>query len=355
VSAADGAALKAADIQSLFADLADHPVLILAVSGGPDSTALLVLAARWRKARKRGPKLIAVTIDHGLRAEARREALAVKRLARSLGVAHRTLRWNGRKPTTGLQQAARLERYRLLAGAARTASARHVLTAHTLDDQAETVLIRLTRGSGVSGLAAMARVAPVPGSSDILLVRPLLELRKAELLATLRKARIAYADDPSNRDPRFTRARLRAAMPALEREGLDAGRLALLARRVRRAEAALEAVVDAAVAALAPEPWPDTGPIAFPAVQFGRLPAEVTLRLLGRAIAGVGNEGSVELAKLEALHAELIDSLAASSGSTRFRRTLAGAVVTRFGDRLWIERAPARHKRVYATAASNRP
>ena len=131
-------------------------------------------------------------------------------------------------------------------------------------------------------------------------------------------------------------------MPALEREGLNAERLALLARRVRRAEAALEAVVDAAVAALAPEPWPDTGPISFPAVQFGRLPAEVTLRLLGRAIACTGNEGSVELGKLEALHAEL----AASSGGVRFRRTLAGAVVTRVGDRLSVERAPPRHKRV---------
>ena len=116
-----------------------------------------MLAARWRKALKRGPKLVAITVDHGLRAEARREAAAVKRLARSLGVAHRTLRWTGRKPSTGLQEAARLERYRLLAEAARAANARHVLTAHTLDDQAETVLIRLTRGSGVSGLAAMAR------------------------------------------------------------------------------------------------------------------------------------------------------------------------------------------------------
>ena len=349
MSAADGAALNAADIRSLFADLADHPALVLAVSGGPDSTALLVLVARWRKRLKRGPKLIAITVDHGLRAEARREALAVKRLALSLGVEHRTLRWSGRKPSTGLQEAARLERYRLLAGAARAASARHVLTAHTLDDQAETVLIRLTRGSGVSGLAAMARIAPVPGSTDIALVRPLLDLRKAQLLATLRKAGIAYADDPSNRDPRFTRARLRAAMPALEREGLNAGRLALLARRVRRAEAALEAVVDAAVAALAagvlaPQPWPDTGPIEFPAVQFGRLPAEVTLRLLGRAIAHVGSEGPVELAKLEALHADL----AVSSGSTRFRRTLAGAVVTRSCELLSVERAPARRKRVHA-------
>jgi tRNA(Ile)-lysidine synthase len=349
VSAAESAAaLRATEVRSLFADLADHPVLILAVSGGPDSTALLLLAARWRKARKRGPKLIAITVDHGLRAAARREAAAVKRLARSLGIAHRTLRWSGRKPATGLQEAARLERYRLLADAVREAGARHVLTAHTLDDQAETVLIRLTRGSGLSGLAAMARVSPLPGSGgEIALVRPLLEVRKARLVATLRKARVGYADDPSNRDPRFTRARLRAEMPALAHEGLNAGRLVLLARRVRRAEAALEAVVDAAVAALAPEPWPNAGPIAFPAAKFGQLPAEVTLRLLGRAIAHAGNEGPVELGKLEALHA----ALAASSGTARFRRTLAGAVITGSDGRLTVERAPARRR----VRASNRP
>ena len=346
-AADDAAALKAAEVRSLFADLADHPVLVLAVSGGPDSTALLLLAARWRKALRRGPKLVAVTIDHGLRAEARREALAVKRLARSLGVEHRTLRWRGRKPSAGLQQAARLERYRLLAEAARAANAQHVLTAHTLDDQAETVLIRMTRGSGVSGLGAMARIAPLPASSEeIALVRPLLELRKARLVATLRKAGVAFADDPSNRDPRFTRARLRTAMPVLEREGLTAARLALLARRVRRSEAALEVVVDVAAAALAPAGWSATDPIALDVTRFSQLPAEIALRLLGRAIDRAGDEGPVELGKLESLCA----GLAASPAAVRFRRTLAGAVITRSGDRLTIERAPARRRN-----ASNRP
>jgi tRNA(Ile)-lysidine synthase len=258
------------------------------------------------------------------------------------------MRWNGRKPSTGLQAAARHERYRLLANAARDAGARHVLTAHTLDDQAETVLIRLSRGSGISGLAAMARISPLPGSEDaISLVRPLLEVRKARLIATLRKASVAHADDPSNRDPRFTRVRFRAGMPMLEREGLNAERLALLARRVRRAEWALEAAVDGAVAELAPLPWPETGPIALPAERFARLPAEVSLRLLGRAVARAGNEGPVELGKLEALHT----GLAASPDAARFRRTLAGAVITRSGGRLVIERAPARRGR----PASNRP
>ena len=346
-AAESGAALKAAEVRSLFAGLADHPVLVLAVSGGPDSTALLLLAARWRQALRRGPKLVAVTIDHGLRVEARREAAAVKRLARSLGVAHRTLRWNGPKPTTGLQQAARLERYRLLATAARDAGAQHVLTAHTLDDQAETVLIRLTRGSGIAGLAAMARDSVLPGDGEIRLVRPVLDVPKARLIATLRKAGIAYADDPSNRDPRFTRPRLRAVMPALEREGLKPERLALLARRAQRADAALEAVVSDAMARFAPLPWRDGAGIELAAAPFAKLPGELALRLLGRAIAKVGNEGPVELGKLEALYV----GLAASSDAARFRRTLAGAVVTRSGDRLTVERAPARRPRT----ASNRP
>src|SRR5690349_18263174 len=205
---------------------------MLAVSGGPDSTALMVLAARWRDSLKTKPKLIAITVDHGLRKESRQEAAAVARLARKLKIAHRILLWRGRKPATGLQQAARAARYRLLGEAARKAKAAHILTAHTLDDQAETVLIRMSRGSGITGLGAMARLSALPhdGQCAITLVRPLLDMPKARLVATLRTTEIPYADDPSNRDPRFTRARLRAMMGTLAEEGLDASRLAQLAR-----------------------------------------------------------------------------------------------------------------------------
>jgi tRNA(Ile)-lysidine synthase len=343
VSAAEPAApVSAAEAKSLFDPFADAPTLVLAVSGGADSTALLALAARWRRARKRGPRLLAVTIDHGLRRQSAAEARAVKRLARRLGVSHRTLRWTGKKPATGLQQAARAARYRLLAAVARATNAAAVLTAHTLDDQAETMLIRMSRGSGPSGLCAMSRVAalPAPAAKEIALARPLLDIPKARLVATLARAKIPFADDPSNRDPRFTRARLRQLMPALAREGLDARRLALLASRLRRAEAALEMAVDRAVETLSQEPWSDRGPIVFAAEKFAGLPAEVALRLLGRAIARVGDEGPVELGKLETLHGTL--ARAYTGRKSRLRRTLAGALVTLGENRIVLERAPAR-------------
>ena len=329
----------------VFRGLENARGLILAVSGGPDSTALLVLAARWAKRLKRAPKLIAVTIDHGLRAEAAREAVAVKRLAKKLGVAHRILHWRGRKPKSGLQEAARIARYRLLADIAARAGYVHILTAHTLDDQAETILFRLARGSGLVGLAGMAHASPLPigGQTSLFLVRPLLHLPKARLVATLKAGRIGFSEDPSNHDPRFTRARLRGLMPALAREGLDARGFSRLAARVRRAEAAIEFAVRAARAALAPGPWPERGPITFATARFADLPAEVALRLLGRAVAHTGDEGPVELGKLEVLY----DAFRLTH--SRLRRTLAGAQITLDKDWLTVERAPARRNRTRAT------
>ena len=346
MSTADTRPITASEANSLFSDLKSFPALVLAVSGGPDSTALLVLAARWRDALKAPPKLIAITVDHGLRKESKAEAAAVARLARKLKVAHRTLHWRGRKPASGLQQAARAARYRLLSEAARKAGSTHILTAHTLDDQAETVLIRMSRGSGMTGLAAMARISSVPGNDESKLVRPLLDIPKSHLLATLRAAKIAFADDPSNRDPRFTRARLRGLMPQLAQEGLDARRLALLARRLKRADTAIEAVVNQAMDFLAVEA-PAPHAMAFEGGGFVILPAEITLRLLGRAITRVGDEGPVELAKLEALKAALDAALTAGNG--RFRRSLAGALVTLAGGKITVERAPPRRRKSLTT------
>ena len=335
-------AIRDDEANALFSGLEDLRGLLLAVSGGSDSTALLVLAARWARGlserHKHPPKLAAVTIDHGLRPESRREALAVKQLARRLGVPHRTLSWRGKKPNTGLQEAARYARYRLLAEEAARSGYEHILTAHTLDDQAETVLFRLARGSGLTGLAGMADAAPIPVGRDaaIFLVRPLLRVSKARLVATLRAIGIAHSEDPTNRDPRYTRTRLRALLPGLAQEGLDADGFARLASRMRRAEATIEFAVAAARAALAPGPWRHRGPIVFEIARFADLPAEVALRLLGRAVTHAGNEGPVELGKLELLY----DAL--RSARAPLRRTLAGALITLAPERLTVERAPAR-------------
>lgn len=364
-AADDSRPISTAEADWLFRALRPFPALILAVSGGPDSTALLVLAARWRARLDNPPKLVAVTIDHGLRPESKREAKAVETLARKLGVEHRTLRWAGRKPTTGLQQAAREARYRLLAEAAREARAGHVLTAHTLDDQAETVLFRMARGSGVSGLAGMGPVTalPVEEGRGILLVRPLLDVAKSRLIATLKAEKIPYARDPSNRDPRFARSRLRTLMPALAREGLTAARLSALARRVQKVEDALFEALNDAQARIAPGPWPADEPVTIECEAFMDLPHEIATRLLGRVIAWQGDEGPVELGKLETLYDAMRDPLDAALNGldhlAKFRRTLAGAVVTLAKDRITVERAPPRASRQTLTtrpqARRNRP
>ena len=333
----DHSPISVAQAKRLFADWKSAPAIVLAVSGGPDSMALMWLAARWRSAMARGPRLVAVTVDHGLRTEAAREARDVKRLARSLEVPHRTLRWTGAKPKTGLPAAARAARYRLLAQAARSNGATHILTAHTRDDQAETLLMRMLRGSGIAGLAAMTRVSEREG---LWLARPLLDVSKAQLVATLNRARINFADDPTNRDVSYTRPRLRALMPALAAEGGDSKNLARLAARLARANAALEVLADGAERYLALRDRNDAARFGFDAATFAGLAEEIRLRLLKRAIDRVGHEGPAELGKLEAVLAVLDQAIAA--GGSRQKLTLAGAMVTLIGGRIHVEPAPPR-------------
>ena len=275
----DNSPISAREAKELFADLKALPAIVLAVSGGPDSVALMWLMARWRRALSHGPRLLAVTVDHGLRPEAAREARVVKELARALDVEHRTLRWTGDKPRSGVPAAARAARYRLLAKAARGTGARHVLTAHTRDDQAETLLMRLLRGSGIAGLSAMARESERDG---VLLARPFLNVSKARLIATLNKAGVAFADDPTNRDPIFTRPRLPALLPALAAEGGDAQSLARLAARFARANAAIELLTDGAerYLALKGSAAPERHARDFDAAAFAAMPEEIRLRLL---------------------------------------------------------------------------
>jgi len=349
----DHSPISAQDAKRLFADWKAAPAIVLAVSGGPDSIALMWLAARWRRSLARGPRLIAVTVDHGLRSEAAAEARDVKRLARTLDLPHRTMRWTGTKPKTGLPAAARSARYRLLAQAARANGATHILTAHTRDDQAETLLMRLLRGSGIAGLAAMARVTEREG---VLLARPFLDVSKPQLIATLKKAKVDFADDPTNHDVNFTRPRLRAVMPVLAAEGGDARNLARLASRLARANAAVEVLADGAerYLALKGHQASHTGfdakafdAKAFDAKAFAAMPEEIRLRLLLRAINRFGHEGPAELGKVEALLAALDRSVAEGDQGrhAKLRQTLAGALVSLIDGRIRVEPAPPRRHR----------
>jgi tRNA(Ile)-lysidine synthase len=357
----DNSPISAQDAKRLFADWKGVSAIVLAVSGGPDSIALMWLAARWRRTLARGPRLIAVTVDHGLRAEAAREAREVKRLARALDLPHRTMRWTGAKPRTGLPAAARSARYRLLAQAARSSGATHILTAHTRDDQAETLLMRLFRGSGIAGLAAMA---PVTEREGVWLARPFLNVSKSQLVATVKRAKIGFAEDPTNRDTHFTRPRIRAVMPVLAAEGGDARNLARLASRLARANAAVEVLVDGAArylalkdlairqrgaAASGLEAW------SFDAKAFAGMPEEVRLRLLLRAVDRFGHEGPAELGKVETLLSALDRALVENAGASRprlkqgskqgLKQTLAGALVSLIDGRISVAPAPPRRRR----------
>jgi tRNA(Ile)-lysidine synthase len=353
----DSSPISAQEAKTLFADWKALPAIVLAVSGGPDSVALMWLMARWRRALADGPDLLAVTVDHGLRPQGAQEARDVKHLARELGLKHRTLRWAGDKPATAVPAAARAARYRLLGEAARAAGARHIFTAHTRDDQAETLLMRLLRGSGIAGLGAMARETERDGT---VLARPFLHIPKSRLIATLARAKIAYADDPTNRDPAFTRPRLRALLPQLAAEGGDARALARLAVRLARANAAIDVLVDGAERYLAARGQLTTlrepGGRLIGARHFAALPDEVRLRLLMRAINAVGHEGPAELGKVESLLATLDHALSTQErgsgpGSTRksagkgLKQTLAGALISLAEGSLRIEAAPKRRHR----------
>jgi tRNA(Ile)-lysidine synthase len=204
--------------------------LALGVSGGPDSLALLLLASAARPGR-----VVAATVDHGLRPESADEAAMVASVCRRLSVPHAVLRVTVRESGEGLQAAARAARYAALTDWARDEGAAWLATAHHLDDQAETVLMRLARGSGLTGMAGI-RPSRRLGRS-LHLVRPLLGWRKQELVALVTNAGLTPVDDPSNADPRFDRTRARALLAA----GWPAAeRVAAVATRLAEAEASLD-------------------------------------------------------------------------------------------------------------------
>ena len=248
----------------------------LAVSGGSDSMALLHLAADWaaRAGTGRGVALSVVTVDHGLRPEAQDEAGLVGYTARRLGLSHETLRWSWDRHGN-VQDAARRARYRLLADWARERGLEGVLLGHTRNDQAETLLMRLARGSGVDGLAAMAPERLAHGQRFL---RPLLDVERYALRRYLNARGGRWADDPTNDDPGFDRVRTRRALAELD---LDQERLAETAARMADAREALEQMTRHVAA---PHLALDMGDLTFPQDAFAAAPAEIRHRLLAHLL-----------------------------------------------------------------------
>jgi tRNA(Ile)-lysidine synthase len=341
------------ELDGLFARLfADRPQMrcALAVSGGSDSTALMVLLAEWIAQRtgqgteQAGRSLDAftvLTVDHRLRPESAAEAQAVARQACALGLRHAVLVWEGDKPNTGLQAAARAARYRLMADYARAHDIGLILMAHTEDDQAETLLMRLARGSGLDGLGAMAPIAPLQDGESLLIARPLLCVPKTRLQASLRRRGIGWIEDPSNASPVFERVRLRAARVALESLGLTPGMLSLSARRLRQARSALDRwVADVLDPVAGMVEVHACGFFKIDRSRLGALPDEIIARVLTRAIAAAGGSGEpVPLAGVEAILADLSSS---DSGMQSAAWTLARARLAATPKALLIEREPGR-------------
>ncbi len=308
------------EIAAAFAPLAVHHSLLLAVSGGPDSACLLHMLARWRKAHP-DVRVLAATVDHGLRPASAAEAEAVAGWCQRLGIPHAILRWTGPKPRTGLQAAAREARYGLLDDHARRTGAEVLLTAHHADDQAETVLMRLARGSGLRGLGGMVPLARRPGG--LLHARPLLGVPKGRLVATLAAWCEPSFEDPSNADPRFGRARTRALGPLLAKEGLGPARLRRLAERARRADEVLDGLARAACVTHVQR----KGDGASLAPGLFTEPQEIVIRVL-LEVLGTENPGEnpdLRLERVETLAAALLE---ASAAGRALRRTLAGRIVS---------------------------
>ena len=267
-------------------------------------------------------KFAVATVDHQLRDGSADEAAVVAALCDGLGVAHHTLAVA--VPREGnLSAQARTVRYHWLGAWARDRGLAAVVTAHHADDQAETLLLRLNRGAGLSGLAAMRPRAPLPGCAEIALLRPLLGWRKSELVAVVAAAGWTPADDPSNRDPRFDRARLRAA---LETDGLlDLARVAASASHLRDAADALDWAVarEFAERVAADGDVTDYRPTAPRAIRLG-----VLARIVAQTDVGAQPPRGDELARLLAsLEAGGIATLGGwrgdgrESGVWRFART----------------------------------
>ncbi|SEQ12643.1 tRNA(Ile)-lysidine synthase [Devosia sp. YR412] len=320
------------ELQALFAAVADEPAIALAVSGGADSLALLLLVHRWAVSLANPPQIYIYSVDHGLRPEAAGEVAMVLEAAKALGLSARGLAWTGPKPVSGVQEAARLARYRLMASAMAEDGATVLLTAHHRQDQAETVLMRMAHGSGLEGLKGMSAVSDIHG---VTVHRPLLGVDPSALREIVLAAGLVPAEDPSNNDPHYERVRWRQAMPALAALGLDAAALAQFAERAADADAAIAQMADGCFAEIVR--LDGFGAARIELAPFVGLSPAISTRLLGRVLNIVGGRQKPRaLGQVERLRQSI------ASGDLAKATTVLGCVIRLKDGAIAIAREPGR-------------
>lgn len=301
--------LSNAEADELFSIFFKYNSLLFAVSGGSDSLALIHLADEWRKRQGREIKFLVAHVDHGLRSASVQDASHVEEFCQARELPFIALQWQGEKPVTSIQSTARAARYKLLTKAAKEHRCEAMVTGHTLDDQAETILMRLARGSGLQGLEGMAKLSKKEGCD---LLRPLLDIPKTRLRATLHEAQIPWREDESNTDGGFLRPRLRRLLPLLAEEGLGAARFKQFARKVARANAALDFAASAIL-----ENMNDS---KLERKTYCAAPTEIRLRILKRIIA------SFSCSSYPPSDEALENLDAAINNHEKARRTLGGVI-----------------------------
>lgn len=323
---------SAAGLETLFAGVAEAKTIALAVSGGADSLALMLLAGRWAGLRDDPPRLIVYSVNHGLRLDAGAEVAMVLEAAAGLGLDARGLVWQGEKPRTGVQEAARAARYALFGAAMAEDGADILLTAHHRQDQAETILMRLAHGSGLEGLRGMSRLSRVEG---VPLYRPLLDIEPEALRAVVAEAGLTPVEDPSNNDPYYERVRWRRILPQLAELGLDSATLCLFGQRMADADTAIARVAEACFSEMVS--LDGFGSARIASGPFAGLGNAIATRLLGRVLRIVGGRQKPRaLGQVEKLQAEL-----AAGGPAR-TATLLGCVIRRRDDAILVAREPGR-------------
>lgn len=284
-------------------DFSEERKIAVALSGGPDSMVLAYLLCEW-SALVGGPEIVGLGVDHGLRAEAADELAQVQGWTKDwAGFSHVILKWEGEKPTARVQEEARRARYALMEEYCVQNGITYLCLAHHREDQAETFLFRLAKGSGIDGLSCMRALQKKP--SGVHLLRPFLGVGKEDLITTLDAQNISYVCDPSNENSEFARVRLRQARDVLEAEGFNSKRLYNTTKRLSRASQALAEISQKAYQFVVH--GKKSNRIVLDFDKWMEWPEEIQFRVFVRAVRTLGPEHDYgpRMEKLEALFADL--------------------------------------------------